>query len=855
MGALSSKIRGVDFLPSLPHAVVKLLDASLDEAASMSGIAEIAANDPGLTSQILRLANSPLFGVSRKVASLSQAVVNLGLQSVRSIAVSLSVYESFTDLSKVPNFSLAGFWWHSLCTAICGKGLAIRVGYPCPEEAFIAGILHDIGQLFLLKINASAWETIVQVASSGNTVVEAEKKVWGTDHATAGAELLERWRLPPLVCDAVRYHHYRGIEIREAMPLVRIVSLADRLSHHFQIPDSRDAAELKDLLDMLLGLPPGVVEDMRDSIFLEVEEASRIYGIEISPDTTDIPGRCPVDEGDGLAHLKNKVFDQALLIGALQDLVAAKTERELFEALLRSLVVLFDLDRVLMLRKTGRNVLVGVLAMGSKQDEIASRIRIPCGPGTIWNAAFEENTPVHFDRFFAFKTPPVIDEQIANYLGSSFLVVPMSVNGEYFGAVVVAISADEWKALDRQSEVLMLLARQMASALRGHKYRTLLKREKVLNAATLEAAPVAIMLSDPLGRAGYCNPRGKRLLGFEESRGEVVNIWDHLSFNTALRDDVLRRIENREIFEVQGYEWTDPKGRPRWLNIRAVPLRMGGKLKVVLAVEDVTAAKLLEREREDRAKWLEGELNKRTEQLQKAQEKILKAERSVAASDMARKVAHEVANPLGIIKNFLKILKLEGEESGKNTDVVEAIDREIDRIARIIQRLRDFSGYSSGDPERAGGYVQKALADISALMERHLSSKGIELEIHVEHDLPMLKLSEDGIKQVLINLIKNAEEALMEKGRIIVRAFKDPKKPDEVVIEVQDTGPGVPEEIREKIFEPFVTSKGEGNTGLGLSVCLGLVRAAGGTIRLKEQEGPGACFEIRLPRAIDFPSD
>jgi len=100
-----------------------------------------------------------------------------------------------------------------------------------------------------------------------------------------------------------------------------------------------------------------------------------------------------------------------------------------------------------------------------------------------------------------------------------------------------------------------------------------------------------------------------------------------------------------------------------------------------------------------------------------------------------------------------------------------------------------------------------------------------------------------------LNLLKNAEEAMAGPGRILIRVFRDKEAPGEVVIQVADTGPGVPDDIRDRLFDPFATTKGGENSGLGLSVCHGLIKAFNGDIRLIDMEGFGAAFEIRLPSA------
>jgi len=118
--------------------------------------------------------------------------------------------------------------------------------------------------------------------------------------------------------------------------------------------------------------------------------------------------------------------------------------------------------------------------------------------------------------------------------------------------------------------------------------------------------------------------------------------------------------------------------------------------------------------------------------------------------------------------------------------------------------------------------------------------------MEIEDDLPSVAISEDELKQVLINLFKNAEEAIKKKGEIYVKAYKDK---DNVILEFGDTGPGIPEDLKKRIFSPFVTTKGDKNSGLGLSVCYGLLKACGGDIVLADRDGFGAFFIIRIPVA------
>ncbi len=839
-------------LPSLPHAVMKLLEATMDEEMSLSYVAQLAGNDPGLASQILRLANSPLFGATKGITSLSQAAVNLGLVTIQNIAVTLSIHESFSDPSLTGNFSMEQFWWHSLCTAVCSRYLAFQAGIDTPEEAFVAGLLHDLGQLVLIRQDPGHYDAILQAPRTGQTIIKAERRIWGTDHASTGARLLEHWNLQPLLCDAVRYHHHPVSDIETALPIVRLICIADLLSHYFASASEDGWDEIVRVSEGLLSISGDTLDQLKDLVDGEVEKASALLGFKACrPRKEGIATRGLLEEREQRRRLRSKALDLSMLVGSLHALMLAHGEDALMDSFFQGLVVLFDFDKVLITRSTSGTQLHGLRAMGTRHDELVTQIRIPVQPGTIWEKAFTCKMPVHFDAFCEENETRIIDKQIKGFLGRTYLVCPLICQEERLGAVVIGISRQDWEEATESVSVLMLFVRQFANALRGYKYRELWAKEHVINAAILNASPVGFLLSNIQGDIYFINPGGRNILEIDDNGPALpgINIWDYFSLGFDRRDKFLGKLAKGRPAVLSGVEIKGDRTGSRYLDVQMLPVSLSGTDRVLLVIEDVTAAKLLESERREKTKWLEKELARRTKQLKEAQEQIIQAERLGATSTLARQVAHEVNNPRGIIKNFLKVLKIQGASGKVETDTIDKINSEIDRVAGIIRQLSDFSKAQSRTGEGATGLIQKAVTDLEALMAGSLKSKGIVLEVDVPQSLPRVRLSEDALKQILINLVKNAEEALNGQGKCRIRVFQDQQRPEELVIEVADTGPGIPAAVRDKLFDPFTTTKGEGNSGLGLSVCYGLVRAAGGTITLKEREGWGALFEIRLPVA------
>ncbi|HSD94386.1 MAG TPA: HDOD domain-containing protein [Syntrophales bacterium] len=249
----------------------------------------------------------------------------------------------------------------------------------------------------------------------------------------------------------------------------------------------------------------------------------------------------------------------------------------------------------------------------------------------------------------------------------------------------------------------------------------------------------------------------------------------------------------------------------------------------------------------------------RLDQMRKAQTRLYQAGRLAASSALARKVAHEVNNPLSIIKNYLKILGMKLGADNTAQDELRIVNEEIDRVALIIRQLTDLT--SEKDRVRQAVDVNGLLRDLSTIIEKSFSTASrIRFHLDLDPSLPGLVTDRNGLKQVLINLLKNAIEAMKQGGNLYVRtkcqvtrdleemAVKREGKAEQYVeISVRDDGPGIPEAVRQRLFEPYVTTKGEGHSGLGLSVVHSIVKDLGGTIQCESAEGKGTTFVIRFP--------
>src|SRR5881628_3197859 len=231
---------------------------------------------------------------------------------------------------------------------------------------------------------------------------------------------------------------------------------------------------------------------------------------------------------------------------------------------------------------------------------------------------------------------------------------------------------------------------------------------------------------------------------------------------------------------------------------------------------------------------------KRTEQ------QLQQAEKLTAMGQLVSGVAHEINNPAAIISGFAQTLLLD-EMKPEQRDMLQMIYDEATRIGRITANLLAFA--------RAGG-SPRTLVDLNDIVRRtfalrsyHLSTLNIAVTLDLAPEEPKFWADPSELQQMLLNLLINAEQALVavQTPRAIV--VRTAASEEEVRLEVADSGPGIAPEIRAKMFDPFFTTKPEGvGTGLGLSICYGIAREHGGRIWADSQPGRGATFYVALPR-------
>ncbi len=225
---LEKLIGSIEGLPTLPSVVARVNDLVDDPTASAGDINDILSRDMALGSKILKLVNSAYYGFPRRISSITHAVVILGFQTVRSIALSAFVFDAF-GASDLP-FGYRNFWVHSVGVGVAAQVVGSRQGLPLSEDAFMCGLLHDVGKLVLHQHMGEQYaKALAKVETDDLTLFEAEKATLETNHAEVGGLLTEHWKLPEKMVAALRSHHEPESASEEAGKLVAAVHLADVL--------------------------------------------------------------------------------------------------------------------------------------------------------------------------------------------------------------------------------------------------------------------------------------------------------------------------------------------------------------------------------------------------------------------------------------------------------------------------------------------------------------------------------------------------------------------------------------------------------------------------------------------------
>ncbi|HEY9102652.1 HDOD domain-containing protein [Chitinimonas sp.] len=705
----------------MPEVLLKLLQLCQNEASNFAQLTELIAQDAACSAKVIAAANAVGRQPASPITRLDQCLLRLGKDAIKTLVIGESVFQVFHSFAGHRAGDLRRFWCHTLTTAVLAKELADTVGYPHGEEAYLAGLLHDVGRLGLLAATPERYATLL-LHDDTDALCALEQQVLQTTHAAVGAWLIGQWRMGGFIADSVRYHHEDPAALRDAHPLIRITHVANRLARvlYQQTMDREQVRLAEEVAEQLCGIDVPRCRSLGSAARSQVVKMASRLGIDVGaislnleqdPDATQL---LPVwrDEAATQRALTDAVQQMVLcqlvrLQGATVGDALAQGEAGLLRQFARTLHILFGLScPVAFLREPGQHLARG-LPLNEDLAHLAE-LTLPLPPSDcLATRALQADRVIEID---AGRAQQLLDRQMLANLGAErLLCVPMRVQGDVLGLLVLRGDGAE---LAVPSPLLLALAGQAASEL-------LQLRERQ------EAA----------------------------------------------------RIEAQQM--------------------------------------------------------------------------------QAAYRQQGRAMVHEVNNPLSIIKNYLGILAgqltdAERVPAGDMGRELQIIREEIQRVGNILARMGEppLGSVSSAAWFDMAGLVEEVAAFFEELvLAVPGAASGVRLSSRVEAQLPAVRGDRQAAKQVLLNLVKNALEALAGRaGQVSLDATGLVHRDGDVFVELQirDDGPGMPPTLLGQLFRPIKSSKGNGHQGLGLTIVKELMDGLGGHITCRSGRY-GTEFSLLLP--------
>ena len=458
-------------LPAMPQILVRLIEHLQADDLGMPELAALISKDAGMTGKLLAVANSSAYQRHHRNVNLEQSLVALGTDMIKTLVISDSVFQTFNNFPHSGSTDLRAFWKNSLATAVIAKEVARAVEYPHLEEAYLAGLLHNVGRLALLATAPKEYGYNFG-ARDDEDLCAVEQRTLQITHAEAGAWLIERWQLDSFLADAVLYHHEPSERLESAHPLIRIVRLAHVLSSH--------AGDEGMVLEAaaLCGIDDEQAARMLDGAARQVEKAAAHLGIDLlgADDIPAPPAYAPPSLDPVQQRLSEEVRNMVLVSEVGQSFARQQGESGLLEAMTRSARILFDFgNAVVLLENPTGHALVGAPAPGSQR---IAEFAVPLAKGGAIAKSALERRPAFIGR--DGDSLGLAEEQLLRMLGTDSLVcVPLVAGARCLGVLIGGIASWQVPYCQRRERFMQSFGAQAASALenmlleRGHARRQL----------------------------------------------------------------------------------------------------------------------------------------------------------------------------------------------------------------------------------------------------------------------------------------------------------------------------------------------------------------------------------------------
>ncbi|MCW8904205.1 HDOD domain-containing protein [Sedimenticola sp.] len=485
-------------LPSVPQVLLRLIEACHQVDVSFQDLAEIIQQDVALTAKITAVCNSPAYAQWNDDRDFNRLLVVLGLNNIKTIAINAAVHQFFSQFNVQTGKGLGTIWYKSLWCAHAARSLATLTSYEFPDEAYLAGLLHKLGQLVFLNNQPEAYGDLLLKPHSDLSLTEHERELFGAAYHEVSALVVREWDLESFLSDALLYQNEPADRLLEAPRLVRLTNFTHKLSD-----PGIDSDILHAEAELLFGLTPSVVDSLKQDIEQQVHKAADGLGIHLEK---GVEGRIgvQVETEDVRLELARRVREFALLSGINLEPGNEKDLQEFLRSILDELNILFGMDRsILFLADTEKRHLKGVAAR-AVSNTLVAEFNIPITEGRSRVAqALIAGTIQEPIRPLTSNPASLIDRQLARTLErDSLLCIPLITGSSRIGVIAVGLDEPEQ---DQQAHHLSFLPLFATTAARNiHTHRELERRTEDLLENTRqwhqrEARSIVHEINNPLG--------------------------------------------------------------------------------------------------------------------------------------------------------------------------------------------------------------------------------------------------------------------------------------------------------------------------------------------------------------------
>lgn len=487
-------------LPAVPRVLLDLMAATQRPNVSFEELAKIIAQDASLSSKVLTAANSPFYRQRGEITDLNRVLIVLGLTTLKTIAITRAVQQFFAQLTQTHQSFLEIIWYRSLTCAHLARKLASLTAYDFPDEAYLSGLVHRLGQLVLLECFPKEYPDILIDHFDGQQIA-VEKKLFGASHNEVGAYLIDSWRLQSFIADAVHYQYQQAETIADGAKLIKIINLASQLSSI----DTGKKYSVFAAVDTLFGLNQSLIEEMLGDVRTLVEQTAGSLGISIADaDGNGIKNLTTAAQRNAVQKfLGEQVKEIALAAVVHQQLESSLALNRLVTTIRRDMSVLFGIHvAAVFIYREEAHCLEGV-AGEQEQDSLWPTISVGLEPGhSLLAKALRRKEILH--SFNNDKTEPetIVDRQICRLLGTEgMLLIPMSIDESAIGVIAAGLESPATPIMKANLGFIALFAGEAAQALHHRQSSNREGRQtddKAKSAYQLHARKLAHEINNPL---------------------------------------------------------------------------------------------------------------------------------------------------------------------------------------------------------------------------------------------------------------------------------------------------------------------------------------------------------------------